>query len=944
MTCEVCGRPLPEGARFCPNCGTPVATWFATEERKVVTVLFADLVDSTGLAQRLDDERNREMLARFYDAATEELEALRGRAEKFIGDAVMAVFGLPQVHEDDALRAVRAGLAIRGRARRLCEVLGLPEPLDVRVGIESGEAASGLGPAGQLLVTGPVVNAAARLQAGADPGEVVVGETTRLLTETAVSYGEARPIHAKGFDGGLIASPVERLTARSVRRTIPLVGRSGELALLRESFSRVRTTGHPLLFTLHGEPGVGKSRLADELVASLDDDVSVVTGRGQFYADSATFSPVAGMVRDLAGIDDGDAPEKALERLREVVVRWCGELDPDRIVDRLALVFGMSRGGRDESAFVQDVQAGFLALAEGLAEDAPVVLLFEDVHALRAPMLDLIERLAARGRRGPGAALVLALTRQELFDDRPDWGSKAANHVHLHLDPLSSQESVELVRQAGGARIGDAEAAEIAARAGGNPFFIVETTGMFLRRDQGGPGVGSVPPTVQAVVAARLDELPADLRELARQVAVFRFNFDLDELALIADAGPDQLRALQEAEILDRDESGGTVHWRYRHETLRDVAYASLPKRERLQLHERIADALVSSGHRSWAADHLELAALAAADLDPTDRSMPERAAEALAAAGDRAHRRMENRSAVDYYQRALAMAGPEDGWGIREGRVLSGMGEARYWLGEYPEAQSALEQAVRIGEDHADQRTVATALRFLGDIAINVDADVDRAAELLEGSRVAAQALGDPRVMARTLLFAGWVPWTRKRYDEAEAEWRHALELAEANGDRWAQVRALTSLSIVRSDLQDFDDATRLIERAQALAEEMGDLFSVAVTSVQRGRSEQDLERYEDAIRFIDRGIEIYRDLGARWELADALAARGIAQRELGRLDDAETDLRQAIRISEELGERQLGGWTWRAIAQVAELRGDHAEAAERLRRAEEASARGPR
>jgi class 3 adenylate cyclase/tetratricopeptide (TPR) repeat protein len=910
----------------------------------MVTVLFADLVDSTGLAQQLDAERNREMLARFYDAATEELEALRGRAEKFIGDAVMAVFGLPQVHEDDALRAVRAGLAIRARVHRLCEVLGLPEPLDVRVGIESGEAASGLGPAGQLLVTGPVVNQAARLQSGADPGEVVVGETTRLLTETAVSYGAPKQIRAKGFDGGLTASSVERLTARSVRRTIPLVGRSGELALLRESFARVRTTGHPLLFTIHGEPGVGKSRLADELVASLDDDVAVVTGRGQFYADSATFSPVAGMVRDLAGIDDGDAPEKALQRLREVVVHWCGELDPERIVDRLALVFGMSEGGRDESAFVQDVQVGFLALAEGLASDSPVVLLFEDVHALRPPMLDLIERLAAHGRRGPGPALVLALARQELFDERPDWGSKTSNHVHLRLEPLSSDESVELVRQAGGAGIVDAEATEIAARAGGNPFFIVETTGMFLR-DPGDPsGRRSVPPTVQAVVAARLDELPADMRELARQVAVFRFDFDLEELALIADAGPEQLRALEEAEILDRRESGGTPHWSYRHETLRDVAYAGLPKRERLVLHERIADSLVGSGHRSWAADHLELAAFAATDLDPTDRTMPERAAEALAAAGDRAHRRMENRSAVDYYQRALAMAGPEDGWGIREGRVLVGMGEARYWLGEYPESKTALERAVRIGEDQADRRTIANALRFLGDIAINVDADVDRAEELLEGSRAAAEALGDPRVMARTLLNAGWVPWTRERFDEAEALWRLALELAEANGDRWAQVRALTSLSIVRGDLEEFGEATQLIERAQRVAEEMGDLFSVAVTSVQRGRSEQGLERFEEAIGFIGRGVEIYRELGARWELADALAARGIAERELGRLDEAEADLRQAIRISEELGERQLGGWTWRAIARVAELRGDHAEAAERLRRAEEASARGPR
>src|SRR4249919_1841587 len=185
MTCPVCGHPLPPGARFCPNCGAVVATPLGTEERKMVTVLFADLVDSTGLARRLDPERAREVLGRFYDATSEELYALRGTPEKFIGDAVMAVFGLPQTHEDDAVRAVRAGLAIRGRLRRLSQELGLDPPLEIHVGVEAGEAATGVGPSAQLLITGPVVNAAARLQAAAGPGEVLVVEMARALTETS---------------------------------------------------------------------------------------------------------------------------------------------------------------------------------------------------------------------------------------------------------------------------------------------------------------------------------------------------------------------------------------------------------------------------------------------------------------------------------------------------------------------------------------------------------------------------------------------------------------------------------------------------------------------------------------------------------------------------------------------------------------------------------------
>src|SRR5215213_924457 len=296
MRCAVCGAPLPDGAQFCPNCGAPTRATLGTDERKMVTVLFADLVDSTELGQRLDAERARDVLGRFYDAAVEELQALRGQPEKFIGDAVMAVFGLPQVHEDDGVRAVRAGLAIRARMQRLCEELGLPEPLQIRVGIESGEAATGTGPEDQLLVTGSVVNTAARLQGAAAPGEILVGRTTRALADSNVSFGEQRRIDAKGFAAPLEAFRVEGLTTRSVRRTIPFVGRTDELAMLRQAFSRVISTSRPLLFTLAGEAGIGKSRLAAEFLAGLDPEGTVLVGRSHLGSDSATFAPAAAMV------------------------------------------------------------------------------------------------------------------------------------------------------------------------------------------------------------------------------------------------------------------------------------------------------------------------------------------------------------------------------------------------------------------------------------------------------------------------------------------------------------------------------------------------------------------------------------------------------------------------------------------------------------------------
>ncbi len=957
MTCAVCGRPLPDDARFCPGCGAAVASTLSTDERKIVTVLFADLVDSTGLAQRIDAERARDVLGRFYDAATQELLNLRGRPEKFIGDAVMAVFGLQQVHEDDALRAVRAGLAIRARAHRLREELGLSHDLEVRVGIESGEAATGTGPSEQLLVTGSVVNAAARLQTAAAPSEVLVGATTHALTREAVSYGDRRDVEAKGFDDRLATYPVVGLSTRSVRRTIPFVGRDQELAELRSAFHRAVAAGHPSLVTISGEPGSGKSRLADELIAGLDPGVTVLHGRTQVAAGSASFAPVSAIVRRLAHIDEHDPSDDAMARLRELV-DGCGDAtETERVAAGLGLSLGLTEPRLDESAFVQDVQDGFLRLIDGVSRGGPVVLIFEDAHDLQAPMLDLIEKIASGRRRG--SALVLTLARPALHDLRPSWGADATDHTELALRPLGHGEAVELVRQAGGDGITDTNAVVIAERAGGNPFFIVETTGMLL--SEGSPHTNAVPPTVQAVVAARIDSLPAPTRDLARRASVFLHSFDLDELRALMDddalagvigegtEGADEgieamLNELEDAELLVRVDDSAVPRWRFRHATLRDVAYASLPKRLRRSLHLTVADRVLADGHRSWAADHLEKAALAAIDLDPTSRALPERAADALAESGDRARRRMENRSAVDRYRRALEMAGSADRWAVREARSLAGMGEALYWLGEYPRAVEVLEEAVGVGDRHDDDVTLTLALRFLGDISINVAADLERAEALLDRSLEAAERLGDPRAIARTLLFAGWVPWTRNRIEEAETIWRRALEIAEANTDRWAQVRSLVSLSIALADLDRVDDATEMIELAREVAVDMGDRFSLAVATVQEGRLHEERKDFEKSLPYFDSGIEIFTDLGARWELGDALAERGISQREMGRLDEAERDLRHAISISEELGERQLAGWTWRALAHVSERRGDLTRAAEHRLRAEHEESRRPR
>ena len=440
---------------------------------------------------------------------------------------------------------------------------------------------------------------------------------------------------AKGFIEPLAAYPVEGLTGRSVRRTIPFVGRTNELQILRDGFARVVSTNQPLLVTVMGESGIGKSRLCDEFLAGLGPQTRVLSGRGYGAADSATFAPAATMVRDAVAIDPDDSAEKTLLRLREFVdARPLAGGDAARVVDRLGLLMGLATERREQSAFVQDVRSGFLSLVEALGSQGPVVLLFEDLHGLRAPMVDLVERVAGRSRTGPGPVLVLTTARPEFTEQRPSWGGRAVNHLGLRLEPLGVDDASALARQASGGALDVAGATALAARAGGNPFFIVESTGAIMDAE-GHTHVG-VPPSVQAVVAARLDHLPPNHRDLARRLSVFLSSFDVEEAELVASCGIAELSDLEDAEIVVRDATphGALPRWRMRHDTLHEVAYAGLPKRLRLELHLKIADALAADGHLTYAADHIERAAEAAIDLDPADRTLPDRAADALARPG----------------------------------------------------------------------------------------------------------------------------------------------------------------------------------------------------------------------------------------------------------------------------------------------------------------------
>lgn len=906
--CRSCGEALPADARFCPACGASVVSPEG-EERKFVTALFADVIGSTRLAATLDPERYRAVMRAFAAAAEEVVTSLRGRTEKFVGDAVMAVFGIPKVNEDDALRAVRAAVWIRDRAERLGKEVGLEEPLRLRIGLNSGPVAAGSADGDQLLVSGVAVNLAARLQQAAEPGEILAGETTWRLTREAVEFGDARAVPARGFDELVEAYPVRGLSTRSSRRTIPFVGRSRELGLLLATFERVRETSRPHLVTILGEPGIGKSRLGDEVLAGTPEDVHVLRG-GAGVAGDETLAPIAQMLRDELDLRAGASAEEVRAGLEEVVAGCCDADEVERTTARLGLALGLGReepGGHPYR--VGEVRSGMEGLLAGLGRRGPVALVFEDLHQAREELLELIEGVV-RGVRGT-PLLVLCMARDELLEQHPAWGAGIPDTLTLRLEPLPDDEAATLARAAGDT-LEEPTRDRVVRLSGGNPYFIVETTGMLLERPPGGgPAHWVIPPTVQAAAASRIDHLDEPARRLLRTASVFPGGrFEVDDLAPVASPTPEVLDSLEEAELLVRDARPG--RWRFRHEMIRQVAYESLAKRDRVGLHLAVADHLEADDpdlRSQTIAHHLERAARASIDLGSAQPSLVDRAVDALARAGDATRRRIESRAAAGLYRRGLDLAGPEAGWGVREARMLAGLGEARYWLGEFEQARSALVRALELGDE--DDWTRAMAGRFLADVLLNVDRDVEAATEMFDSALAAARTLDDPWAVSRTLLMAGWAPYWRNDLEGARRSFQEALDVAREAGDSWAEARALVSLSSVVSSGATEDEVLALAEQALVIGRELDEPFTVAVAQQAAGNALRRMLRLGEALPRLRAAVAGFRELGARWELASTLGDLAYVHRLAGRPDEAEPPLREALDLCLALGERALTTWT---------------------------------
>ncbi len=590
-TCGSCGATLPAEARFCPVCGAEQEAVAGQEERKIATVLFADLVGSTALASDEDPERVRVLLERFYDAMSEEIERTGGTVEKFAGDAVMAVFGAPAALEDHAERALHAALAMQ---RRLSELFG--DELRLRIGVNTGEVIVGQARESSSFVTGDPVNVGARLEQAAAPGEVLAGERTVAAAGGAFEFGDARTLEAKGKPGGIVGRPALRALSLARPRGAGgfqrvFVGRESELELLRATFRRVVAQAEPHLVTIVGEPGVGKTRLVRELWEALAEEEPAPvrrTGRCLPYGDGITYWPLGEVLREHFGILESDTARVVKRRLegREI----------------LGLALGLDIAGAMHPLDARErLHAATVGFVEELAGMRPAVLLVEDIHWAEDDLLDLLERIVREAR----APIVLVATaRPELLDRRPAWSGGWRNTTTIWLEPLSTEAAARMLEELLSLEVPEELRDLVVRGAEGNPFFVEELVGALvesgvLERRNGTwavhelPTDFSVPDSVQALLAARVDRLPAPEKAALQAASVVgRVFWTQPVMHLVGGDEPD-FDLLEERDFIRRRaglEYPGEREYAIKHALTREVAYASIPKSRRGRLHARLAD------------------------------------------------------------------------------------------------------------------------------------------------------------------------------------------------------------------------------------------------------------------------------------------------------------------------------------------------------------------
>ena len=895
MICPSCGFENAPGAKFCSQCGTALAAAPAErrEERKVVTVVFCDIVGSTARAETADPEDVRAALQTFYARVRSELERFGGTVEKFIGDAVMAVFGAPVAHEDDPERAVRAALAIRDWARE-------EDGLEVRLAVNTGEALVSLDArpdAGEAMVAGDVVNTAARMQSAAPPNGVLVGETTRRATRAAIDYEPAEPVAAKGK-----AQPVpvwEALQARAHVRVeavggAALVGRGRELDALTGALERARTRREPQLVTIVGVPGIGKSRLVAELRGLLDADRDLVfwrRGRSLPYGESTPFAAFAEMVKTDAGILDSDSAETAGAKLAEATRRIAP--DEPELQARLRPLVGLEGEAAGASA---DVRAQSLAAwrrwVEALAEQDPLVLVFEDLHWADDALLDLVDYLVDWTTDVP--LLVIATARPELLDRRPDWGGGKRNALTISLAPLDETETARLLAELLGRAVLPAETqAALLARAGGNPLYAEQFAAMVAERGE----AAGVPETVQGIIAARLDALATAEKDLLQTAAVLGRQFWLGAVVAVdgADraAAESRLHGLQRKEFVRRERRSavaGETEFSFSHVLVRDVAYAQIPRPARAAKH-RAAAAWLESLAPDRAEDRADLLAhhyLAALEL-------------AQATGADDAGLAEAARGALrDAAERALVV-GAFGAAGRLYGRALE------LWPEDDPERPVAVLRHAEAGfyaADHVDPALVARA-----------------AAQLAER--------GETALAAKAEIIAAVAAWWDGRGDAADAHASRAVELVRDAPPSAEKATVLAERARLFMVAGRAEEALEIGREGLEMAERLGLDNVVASALVTLGTTRGILVGSAEAGTVeLERGIEVATRANAAQPLQRGYVNLAELRWQHGHLDEPAELYRAARRAGRQFGDPYQMRWLDTSECEMAYLRGNWPEA----------------
>ena len=649
--CARCGQENPDAARFCFACGAALADVGRTgEERRIVSVLFVDLVGFTARSETLDPEDVREFLTPYHRRVRTELERFGGSVEKFVGDAVMGVFGAPTAYGDDAERAVRAALAVRDWAGE--------DGLEVRIAVNTGEAIVSLDASpghGEAMVAGDVVNTAARLQTSAPIGGVLVGEETYASTRNAIEYRPAQPITAKGKAAPvrvwLALKPLAAAGERPLRR-VPMIGRDGELGVLIGVWKRVSEERRPHLVTVFGPSGIGKSRLTLEFAEDVAGrDGRVLRGRSTPYGASSLYSAFAQHVKQVARIFDSDDPDEARGKLEATLAELVDPAEAETHATHLAMLLGLGDG--DEVADRETLFFSARVLAEALAAERPTLLIFEDIHWADPGLLDLVEMLAARVRDLP--LMLLALARPEVLSERPGWGGGLPAYTALPLEPLSAASAQELAERLL-ARAGDVDksAGTVARTAEGNPLFIEELVASLAERTT----TDVLPTSIRAIVSARLDGLPPDERSVLVDASVVGRVFWRGALARMEprEELSRLLGSLEERDLVTREAVSrikGDQQFAFRHGLIRDVAYQTLPRATRRQRHAAVAEYLDEMTRAAGQSTE----ALAHHWREAGD---DHRAVDCLLVAAEQAGRGWAKEHAIALYKQALELL-PED-------------------------------------------------------------------------------------------------------------------------------------------------------------------------------------------------------------------------------------------------------------------------------------------